>query len=182
MALGLADGRFVLKTRDEQLVRETDHRGVKCLLMTADGKTLISSGSEGLILWHDAESGTTLGELQEHRSEVAALVASPEFDRLASGDWNGELRVIDVETRKVVAKAQQPEAVSGLAWRGDLLITSSWDGYLRIWRINDTTLELSHEINTGRPIYDMNVNSDASLAATVCGDAAIEFWKLPVAP
>ncbi|MHC4880280.1 MAG: WD40 repeat domain-containing protein [Planctomycetota bacterium] len=182
MALGLVDGRIVLKTRDEQFVRETDHRGVKTLLMAADGKTLISSGSEGLILWHDADSGAALGELKEHRSEVAALVASPEFDRLASGDWNGELRVIDVKTRKVVARAQQPEAVSGLAWRGDLLITSSWDGDLRTWKINETRLELSHEIKTGRPIYGMSVNSDASLAATVGGDSAIELWELSVSP
>lgn len=179
LVLGLSDGRVVITTPEGEQILATRHRGVKSLLITPDGKTLISSGSEGLVLWLDADSGSLLGEFKGHRTEVSSLVLSPDATRIASGDWNGELRILDVKTRREMVTTQQPEAVSGLAWRGERLVSASWDGRIRVWNVAAKSLDLAFEIDTGRPIHGLSVSPDGTLAATVCGESTIELWQLP---
>lgn len=182
IVLGLSDGRIVIASPDGEQIRETKHRGVKSLLVTSDGTTLISSGSEGLILWSDSETGSAIGEFKGHRTEVAALVLSPDATQVASGDWNGELRILDVKSRQEVARAQQPEAVCGLAWRGGQLISASWDGHLRVWNVGEKSLTLEREIDTGRPVHGLAVSPDGALAATVGGTSVVELWQIAGSP
>ena len=177
MVLGLSDGRIVITSPEGEQVRQTKHRGVKSLLMTSDGATLISSGSEGLILWSDSETGSLLGEFKGHRAGVASLVLSPDGTRIASGDWNGEIKVLEVRTREEVASVQQPDAVSGLVWNGERLTSASWDGWIRSWRVETGKLIDEHSFDTGAPIHSLAVSPDDSLAATAHGSASIDLWK-----
>jgi WD40 repeat protein len=178
MVLGLSDGRIVITSPEGEKIQQTKHRGVKSLLMTPDGPTLISSGSEGLILWSDAETGSLIGEFEGHRTEVASLVLSPDGTQVASGDWNGEIKVLDVRTREEVASVQQPDAVSGLVWNGERLISASWDGWIRSWRVASGKLAEDHSFDSGAPIHSLAVSPDGSLAATTHGSANIDLWQL----
>lgn len=178
MVLGLSDGRIVIKSSDGDQVLQTKHRGVKSLLMTPDGTTLISSGSEGLILWSDSESGSPIGEFKGHRTEVASLVLSPDGTQIASGDWNGELKIVDIRTREEVASVQQSDGVSSLAWRGDRLISGGWDGWIRSWRVESGKLFDEKSFDTGAPIHGLAVNSDGSLAATAHGQTSLDLWHI----
>ena len=177
MVLGLSDGRILITSPDGEQIQQTKHRGVKSLLMTPDGATLISSGSEGLILWSDSETGSLIGEFKGHRAEVASLVLSPDGTQIASGDWNGEIKVLDVRTRGEVASVQQPDAVSGLVWNGERLISASWDGWIRSWRLGSGKLIGDHSFDTGAPIHSLAVSPDGSLAATAHGSARVDLWK-----
>ncbi len=178
MVLGLSDGRIVISSPEGEQIRQTKHRGVKSLLMTFDGATLISSGSEGLILWSDSETGSLIGEFKGHRAEVVSLVLSPDGTQVASGDWNGEIKVLDVRTREEVASVQQPDAVSSLAWRGNRLISASWDGQIRSWRVESDKLVGNHSFDTGAPIHSLAVSPDGSLAASSHGQTSLDLWKL----
>ena len=178
MVLGLSDGRIVISSPEGEQVRQTKHRGVKSLVMTPDGTTLISSGSEGLILWSDSETGSLIGEFKGHRTEVASLVLSPDGTLIASGDWNGAVKILDVRTREEVASVQQPDAVSGLVWNGERLISASWDGWIRSWRVESGKLIDEHSFDTGAPIHSLAVSPDGSLAATVHGSASVDLWQL----
>ncbi len=177
LVFGLSDGRIVISSPDGQHVRLTKHRGIKSLLMTPDGATLISSGSEGLILWSDSESGSLIGEFKAHRAEVAALELSPDGTRIAAGDWNGHLKIIDVRTRQEVASAQQLDAVCGLAWTGERLLSASWDGWIRSWRFEAGKLVDAHGFDTGAPIYGLAVSPDGARIATVHGAGSIDLWQ-----
>ncbi len=178
LVLGLNDGRIVITSPEGEQVRQTKHRGIKSLLITPDGTTLISSGSEGLVLWSDAETGSLIGEFKGHRAEVASLVLSPDGTRIASGDWNGELKVLDVRTREEVARVQQPDAVSSLAWSGERLISASWDGWIRSWRVVSGKLVDERRFDTGAPIHSLAVSPNGVLLASAHGLASVDLWKL----
>jgi WD40 repeat protein len=177
LVLGLSDGRIVITSPEGEHVRKTKHRGVKSLLITPDGTTLVSSGSEGLILWSDSESGSLSGEFQGHRAETASLVLSPDGTMIASGDWDGRLKILEVRTHTEVAGLQLADAVSGLAWPGERLISASWDGMIRSWRYESGKLIDEYSFDTGAPIHSLTASPDGSLLATAHGGTDVVLWQ-----
>lgn len=178
MLLGLNDGRIVQIDQSETTLRDSGHRGVKAMLISADQSVLISAGSEGQLIWYDFNGDSVRGKTAEHDTEVSALAWSPDGTQLVSADWNGELRLWDAGTRKLVASAAQPDAVSALAWVEDRLVTGSWDGRIRVWNVDSKQLELSSTIYTGQPTHSLVVESSGETAFTASGDGFVREWSL----
>jgi WD40 repeat protein len=178
MLLGLSDGRIVRIEPAGTTLRESGHRGVKAMLISADQSTLISAGSEGKLIWYDVKEDDIVGTVSEHETEVAALAWSPDGTQLVSADWNGELRIWDAKKRKRVAEAKQPDAVSALAWVDDRIVTGSWDGRIRVWNVASDQIELAFSIYTGQPIHDLVVESSGETAFTASGDGSVREWDL----
>lgn len=176
--LGLGDGRIVSIGQAKSEIRESGHRGLRTMLLADQGTRLITAGSEGRIRWHRLEDNVLLHTAAGHDTEIAALVSSPDGDRFASADWNGDIRVWDAESRKVVVKLTQPDAVSALIWTGDRIVTGSWDGYIRVWEVTDSTAEVVAEIDTRQPIHDLAVEPPGDRILTVSNDDAIDVWRL----
>lgn len=176
---GLADGRIATAAPKKKLaLRKSGHRGIKAMTLQPGSDVLITAGTEGKLVWYDLKAESQLGSVAEHRTEVPCLACSPDGKWLVSGDWNGQLRVWDPAKREVVARAEQPDAVVGLAWRDLRLITGSWDGRIRLWNCDGQKLQLDRTINTGLPIHALAVSVDGAQAATVANNADVEFWNL----
>jgi len=139
---------------------------------------LITAGTEGKLIWYDLKTETQLASVTEHQTEVPNLAWSADAKQLASGDWNGQLRIWDPIKHEVVGRARQPDAVVGLAWRDQQLITGSWDGVIRIWYCDASTPQLARSIDTGLPIHGLAVSADGSQVATVSNRADVEIWNL----
>lgn len=176
--LGLVDGRLVVIADDGISIFETGHRSIKAMTLTPDGKELITSGSEGTIIRRDLENQRETEKLVEHRTEVPYLEWSPDGEQLVSADWNGRIRVIDFRKFSVIASASQPDAVSGLAWRGDRILTGSWDGNVRFWKLDGDGLEMTNSFDTDRPIHSMATDLKGDSAVSVSGSADIDIWDL----
>ncbi len=176
---GLADGRIATALPRKKLtLRKSGHRGIKAMTLQPGSDVLVSAGTEGKLVWYDLKADSQLGSVTEHRTEVPCLAWSPDGKWLVSGDWNGQLRVWDPAKREVVARAEQPDAVVGLAWRDQRLITGSWDGRIRVWNCDGQKLQLDRTINTGLPIHALTVSVDGAQAATVSNSADVEFWNV----
>lgn len=176
---GLADGRIATAAPKKKLtLRKSGHRGIKAMTLQPGSGVLVTAGTEGKLVWYDLKADSQLGSAAEHRTEVPCLAWSPDGKWLVSGDWNGQLCVWDPAKREVVARAEQPDAVVGLAWRDQRLITGSWDGRIRLWNCDGQQLQLDRTINTGLSIHALTVSVDGAQAVTVSNTADVEFWNV----
>ena len=57
-----------------------------CVLLP-DGRTLISAGYDGALIWHDVETRTEIRRVQAHSFWSWQLALSPEGERVVERDW-----------------------------------------------------------------------------------------------
>lgn len=176
--LGLVDGRIVTIGQKETTLRDSGHRGVKDMLLSDDQNTMITAGTEGTIIWYDLRQDRVLSEEKQHDTEIAALTWSPDKKSVISADWNGQIHLWNAASRKLTASATQPDAVSGLAWAGEQLVTGGWDGRLRVWNVSMDQLDLARSIYTGRPIHSLIAVPSESVVFTASGDSSIRQWNV----
>lgn len=176
IAIGMTDGSLGVRgPKSERL--ESGHKGaVRDLLFTRDQKYLITSGADGTIIWRRADSKTVIGRTAAHETDIGALAVADDGRTLASGDWNGNIHLWNVRGRKPQGALVQPDAISGIAFRNEELISASWDGILRFWDLEQESL--TREIITGRPTIAMSLHPDKRHVATVSADDRVRIWNV----
>ncbi len=181
IAVGMSDGSLALLGGEKPVAKRDAHRGgVRTAAFSPDGATLVTGGADGRLAWRNAETGDTIGTVDEFKADVGGAAFSPDGRVLVAGDWNGTLTWFDAATRKPLATAEQGDAVSGVAVTESTVVTGSWDGRLRVWSL--ASREKAAELRSHRPIGAMAVSADGATAATVSGDARVLLWKIPPAP
>ncbi|MFP6767607.1 MAG: hypothetical protein VB859_05515 [Planctomycetaceae bacterium] len=82
--------------------RPGDPGWIRAIAVTADGKTLISAGTDAIIrLWSVAD-GKPAGTLDGHTGDIFSLAVHPDGQSLVSGDIFGTVNQWDLSKRKVV--------------------------------------------------------------------------------
>jgi WD40 repeat protein len=76
-----------------------DEAGILALVWTPDGKTIITSSSDGSIRFRDAATLNPLRVIDRQPDWVQALSISPDGTRLAAGRYNGTLTLYDAKTQ-----------------------------------------------------------------------------------
>ena len=176
--IGSRDGSLIFFDQKEAKQLKPDHRGaVKQIAYLPDGRSLISAGADGKLIWREANSRRIVEAVKAHETEISRLVISRDGKQFTTGDWNGRINVWDVETRKSLRTFEQPDAVSGLGWAQGHVVSASWDGSLRLWNV--ASGQLLRTISTGQPIHDLAVNPRTEQLATVCLDRSVHLWELP---
>lgn len=176
LAVGLSNGAvYVLRKGGRPHVDLVHAGGVKRLVYAPDGGVLVSSGTDGRLVWRNAETLAVLARSDAHSAEVAGLAFSPDGRRLASGDWNGEIKVWDADRRQLQRELAQSDAVCALGFTGQAIVTGSWDGRIRIISAADgQTLD---NFDTGRVIADLAVHPEGDMAATVSTGGTVRLWR-----
>ena len=178
VVLGTRDGSLLFLGQNDTKSLKSEHRGaVKQIVFTPDGRSLITAGVDGKLIWRDSRSRKIVEVVKAHDTDISRLILSSDGKQLISGDWNGQLTVWDVSTRKSLRSFEQPDAVSGLGWVHGQLITASWDGVLRLW--NAASGQPLRTIPTGQPIHDLAVDPRTERVATVSLDRSVRLWELP---
>jgi WD40 repeat protein len=120
-----------------------------CVLLP-DGKTVISGGYDGMLLWHDVKTGRCLRRVSAHRFWNWQLALSPNGRRLAAttgqyipGSWKYEpapetepsVKVFDTATGKRVAAFSHIPPVMSCAFSPDgrHLAAGNIMGNVRLW-------------------------------------------------
>lgn len=75
-----------------------DEGSILALVWTPDGKTIVTSSSDGSIRFRDATSLAPLRVIDHQPDWVQALSVSPDGTRLAAGRYNGSLTLYDTKT------------------------------------------------------------------------------------
>jgi WD40 repeat protein len=89
---------------DGHLVRSliADEDSILALAWTPDGKTLITSSSDGSIRFRDAGTLDPIAVIDHQPDWVEALGLSPDGTHLAAGRFNGTLSIYDVKSLKEI--------------------------------------------------------------------------------
>jgi WD40 repeat protein len=177
--LGLSDGRLLMVDDSGSRVFKTTHRGIKAMALSPDQKKLVICGTAGLVSFFDTTNVELTQTVKHHRAEVAGVAWSADGESIVTGDWDGRLALISAKSHKVTATGEQPDAVCKLVLLGDHFITGSWDGQIRKWSISKKSLSITGQIDTGRAIHDLAINTAGDTVITVSGSDRIEFWKTP---
>ena len=93
--LGDTDGSLV-----QSLIADED--SILALLWSPDGKTIITSSSDGSIRFRDAATLNPIGVIDHQPDWVQTLGISPDGMWLAAGRYNGSLSLYDVKTYKQI--------------------------------------------------------------------------------
>ena len=124
-----------------------------CVLLP-DGKTLISGGYDGALIWHDTATRKAKLRIQAHHFWSWQLALSPDGRRVASatgqylpGGWKYEpapgdepsVKVYDAQTGDRTAAFQHGPPVLSIAFSPDsrFLAAANMVGDLRVWDLQD---------------------------------------------
>lgn len=113
------------------------------LLISPDGKTLISGGKDGEIKLWKLRSGELLNTLVGHASSVNCVAIASDNKILASGSSDCTIKLWNLETGELLhTLSGHANSVKSLALSpdGNLLASSSYDNSIKLWNIKTRQL------------------------------------------
>jgi RNA polymerase sigma factor (sigma-70 family) len=152
--------------------------GVQAVVLSADGKTVVTADRSGRICWRDLDSGVERDSLHAHAGPVFGLALAPQGDLLATGGADGSVKVWHAhrlgEPQVFLGHADRVQSVAFFHHRR-AVVSGSRDGTARIWDIGSGN-EILVLRGDGAAIEALAVSLDDRLIATASGDA-IRLWQ-----
>ncbi|MCE9581265.1 MAG: WD40 repeat domain-containing protein [Planctomycetes bacterium] len=160
------------------------------LVLSPDGRTLITSSEDGKATFWEAGTDKKIGDIQVHKGGVV-LALSPDGKTLACGDRNtggggwGEPMVVlvDVETRAITKSiaATNRDIVTSLDWSpdGKLLVLIN-SGRARVWDVASNAEVLIGDGHMDH-VLAVAISPDGSRVVTGGDDKTIRIWNAATA-
>ena len=105
--------------------------------ISPDQSLVALGGPSRLVKIFSASDGRMICKIKKHTDWVTALCFTPDGKQLISGDRAGGLSVWDTEGHEMQSISAHAGAITGIACRGSLVATSSEDGTVKFWDINE---------------------------------------------
>lgn len=122
--------------------------------------------------------------LAGHTADVLAAAWSPDGGRLATGDRDGSVRIVDTGALGAMPDAaaefgKHAAAVWRIAWSPDgrMLATASADATVRLWD-TETGRELQRITGHGAKMYGVAFGPDGTVVATAGADHTARLWSV----
>ncbi|KAF4701694.1 hypothetical protein FOZ62_009955 [Perkinsus olseni] len=93
---------------------------------------------------------------------------------------DGRVRVFDKTTGAQFDLLGHAKAVHSLGVLQGILVTSSWDGTVRLWTPKEGTYENTHTIEIGYPVKCMTIAEQTMWIGGVCGITGISIMDLTI--
>jgi hypothetical protein len=167
----LADGK-------ELHALKADAGTVYGIAISFDGKTIASSGRDGLKLW-DLVSGKELPREEMNRHNCIAVAFSPDSKLVAAGD-SSTVTLWEVATGKQAGSITGFKGeLSQLLFSGDgrTLFTGSYDRAVRLWEVRTGRLIHEAEGHTGW-VWGIALSPDEKTLASCSVDTKVVTWDL----
>ena len=169
---------------------KTDHRVVKTVAFSPNGKVIASAGEENrLRLWDVERDLLPISlPLEGHEEsakglgEVTSVAFSPDGKHITSGDDDGNLRLWDAKTGKSIGDPFKghENSVTSLAFRPDgrRIVSGSVDGSILIWNAESNrpigALQLKGHSGS---VSSVAFNPDGTRIASVGDDGMLRLWE-----
>ena len=145
---------------------------VRSVVHLPDRRHIITCSDDGTLRQWERESGAQIGKEwrdDEDEESVCTIALSPNGENVASGNYDGMVKLWDIETRKIIAKwTGHTKGVWSVCWSGDggRVASGSHDGTARVWDVESGETVLG-PITTGQEqIEAVAFSPDASNFAT----------------
>ena len=117
---------------------------------------------------------------EDHHSPVQSISFSPDNALLATGSYNGILKLWDVANGTITYTLQaHSDIIRKICFSpdGKLLASAGDDAYIRIWDVRDGRKLATLGGHTGK-VYSLSFRPDGSLLASGGEDTTIRLWDL----
>lgn len=153
---------------------------------TPDGKSLVSSAGDGLMIVWDVATGTAKRKLGEPGPENASwnsktingISISPNGEIVAAGLWDAsiELWELGTGTRRLAWKAHESRVTEVVfSPDGGTLASASDDKTIKIWRA-ESGVELKAIRGHGKDVLALAFSPDGRLLASGSSDNTVKLW------
>ena len=105
--------------------------------ISPDQSLVALGGPSRLVKIFSASDGKMVCKMKKHTDWVTALSFTPDGRQLISGDRAGGMAVWDCQGHELQSISAHTAAITGIACRGNLVATSSEDGTVKFWDINE---------------------------------------------
>jgi len=178
IAAGSEDGRiYVWDNETGELLRSISaHQdGALGVAFTPNGR-LVSGGADQTVkIW--GKGDTPLRSIAGHEAPVTSVAINPGGTTAASGSEDGMVRSIDLETGKILWKAQghtQPVQSVAYTTNGEAVVSGSWDNTVRHW--SAASGAPMGNINTGETLGFVGSVPDGRVLSGG-GDNRVTLWS-----
>lgn len=166
----------------QQLIRTlTGHLDIiPALILSADGKLLISGSADKTIGLWELPLGKRLSTLAVHSDTVLALAISPNGQLLASSSFYDPITVWDLHNgQKRHGLLGHSARIDALAFspNGEILASGSGDRTIKLWNV-DTGEEIRTLEGHTNQITDLAFNPDGTSLVSSSWDGTVRFWNL----
>jgi hypothetical protein len=109
-----------------------------CIVLSTDGRQLLSGGLECSVRLWDLESGKELARCRGHRAAVRSVSFAPDGRRAVSSGQDFTVRLWDLETgRQLDVFRADRDMIHSVAFSmdGKTVLSASRDGTVRVWQV-----------------------------------------------
>jgi eukaryotic-like serine/threonine-protein kinase len=156
--------------------------GVHSIGYSADGATLWAV-ADGVVRTWDAREVERRGVLRGHTDLIYAVAIHPDGDRVASGSWDGTIRLWDSTTGRSLARLESPgkTVISGVAFHpgGHILASCGRDNCVRLWDVDTGRVIVRLPVPAaGRHDTQVAFSPRGDLLASGGDDHGVHLWRM----
>ena len=113
-----------------------------------------------------------------HHSVVSAIGFSSDEQWLATGSWDGVIKIWDTANGTLRWTSPAVDAIMGLAFSpaGRVLVSGGTDGQVRLWDLTSGALLQTLDEHTG-PVFRVAWNPNGKLLVSAGHDARVQLWE-----
>jgi len=167
--------------KSEETSDLNDHQDwVNSLVVTYDGKCIISASTDNTIKIWDVETGKLLRSLMGHSTRVGYVELTPDSKYIISASRDHSIKIWDIRTgellRTLLGHAGFVEVFT-ITPDGKYIISGSYDRTLKIWDIESGVLLQTLKGHSDY-INSVVVSNDGKRAASISADQTLKIWDL----
>jgi small GTP-binding protein len=155
-------------------------KGIQCLIVTPDGRKVISGGSDHAVCVWELESGRLLETMKNQPRVVLTVAVTPNGCSVISGGEDGAVSVWDLESGRLLRTLEgDREVVTSVTVTpdGQSVIGGGWNGMVWVWELESGKLTRSIEGHSGT-VCSVAVKPDGQSIVSGGWDGKARVWEL----
>src|SRR5919199_555531 len=151
---------------------------VNYIVISPDGKTLVSGSADRKIKIWDLSSGTEIRTILENPLHINYFAISPDWQIIATGGANNTIKIWNIATGKEIRTLSgHSSSINYLAISpdGKKLVSASADSTIKIWDLATGKL-LNTLVGHSGPVNSLAISFDGKKLVSASADSTIKVW------